>query len=70
MKVTRTPEDLNAGNRYPLHYDAGHGWLQVPRSDLVALNISDKITSYSYQKGSDVFLEEDADLSTFCRAYE
>lgn len=50
--------------------DPGHGWLAVKRSDLESLNVLDKITSYSYQKGKTVYLEEDCDASTFLRAYE
>jgi hypothetical protein len=50
---------------YTFHQDAGHGWLEVDRQDLVDLNIIDKITSFSYQKGNKVFLEEDCDYSTF-----
>jgi hypothetical protein len=34
------------------------------------LDIADKITPYSYQRGEDVFLEEDCDLSTFADAME
>ena len=53
------------------HYtDPGHGWVEVPRSLLHELGIADKITSYSYQRGEDVFIEEDCDLLTFARAME
>jgi hypothetical protein len=48
--------------------DPGHGWLRVPYSELERLDIADKITRYSYQKGNNVFLEEDCDLSTFMEA--
>jgi hypothetical protein len=45
------------------HYtDPGHGWVEVPRALLHELGIADKITGYSYQRGEDVFLEEDCDL--------
>jgi hypothetical protein len=50
--------------------DPGHGWVEVPRALLHELGIADKITGYSYQRGEDVFLEEDCDLSTFARAME
>ena len=53
------------------HYtDPSHGWVEVPRALLHELGIADKITEYSYQRGEDVFLEEDCDLSTFARAME
>lgn len=48
--------------------DAGHGWAAVKRKTLAELNILDKITSYSYQRGQTVYLEEDCDLSTFINA--
>ena len=50
------------------HADPGHGWLKVPRRTLTDLGIADKITSYSYQRGQWVYLEEDCDYSTFIRA--
>lgn len=68
--VTNTPADLFAGRKYTFHHDAGHGWLEVNRTDLTALNIADKITPWSYQKGVKVFLEEDCDMATFLYAYE
>lgn len=43
------------------HTDDGHGWVEVPRSLLIEYDIEDKITRYSYQKGDQVFLEEDCD---------
>jgi hypothetical protein len=53
------------------HYtDPAHGWVEVPRALLHELGIADKITGYSYQRGEDVFLEEDCDLSVFARAME
>ncbi len=48
--------------------DPSHGWLEVKRSDLIALKIEDEITGFSYQKGSKVFLEEDCDMGTYLRA--
>ena len=48
--------------------DPGHGWLEVPKSLLVELEIQDKITDYSYEKGTMAYLEEDCDMATFMRA--
>jgi hypothetical protein len=70
QSITHTPDDLIAGRKYTFHHDAGHGWLEVNRTDLVVLNIADKITQFSYQKGDKVYLEEDCDLSMFFSAYE
>ena len=52
------------------HSDSGHGWLAVKRGEVEKLGIADKITSFSYQKGKTVYLEEDTDLSTFKTAME
>ena len=56
--------------RFIAHSDAGHGWLAVKRKLLSELNILDKITSYSYQKGQTVYLEEDCDATTFIKAID
>lgn len=50
------------------YQDPGHGWLRVPRSLVVELQIDDQISSYSYQQGDVVFLEEDCDAGIFARA--
>lgn len=51
--------------KFKFHSDAGHGWLAVKYSLLEDLGIADKITSYSYQRGKSVYLEEDYDASLF-----
>ena len=48
--------------------DPGHGWLEVPAKMLAELGIELKITSYSYRKGTMVYLEEDLDMHTFMQA--
>jgi hypothetical protein len=50
---------------YIFHSDAGHGWLAVKRDELKDMKILHKITGCSYEKGKTVYLEEDADCSTF-----
>lgn len=46
------------------HYnDPGHGWVAVKRKLLVELGMIREITSYSYQRGETVYLEEDCDAS-------
>lgn len=50
--------------------DPGHGWLAVKRKLLKELGISDKISSYSYQRGNTVYLEEDCDASVFMKAFK
>jgi hypothetical protein len=50
------------------HADPAHGWLEVTREDLDALNIAHKISRYSYASGTKVFLEEDCDATHYLRA--
>ena len=49
--------------------DPGHSWFSVKRSLLAELNILDKISGCSYQKGQSVYLEEDCDAGIFFKAY-
>lgn len=55
---------------YKFHFDAGHGWLEVDKTDLDLLGIADKISSCSYAKGNTVYLEEDCDLTLFAKTLE
>lgn len=48
--------------------DPSHGWLSVSTKDVVALGITDKISSYSCMTMSRVFLEEDCDAGLFIEA--
>jgi len=54
--------------KYKFYSDAGHGWLAVKRDELNALNLLNKISEYSYQKGQTVYLEEDCDAGLFIEA--
>jgi hypothetical protein len=56
--------------KYHFTSDPGHGWLHVKRSELARLNLLDKVSSYSYQRGETVYLEEDCDASLFRQAKE
>ena len=51
--------------KFKFYADAGHGWLAVKRDLLIKLEILDKITHYSYQRGKTVYLEEDCDMPLF-----
>lgn len=55
-------QDLN------FYTDPAHGWLEVKRSDLIALGIEDQISRFSYEQGARVYLEEDNDLSRYMEA--
>ena len=50
--------------------DAGHGWMVVPLKEIKKLGLTDKITQYSYIRGSNAYLEEDCDVTTFFKAAE
>jgi len=50
--------------------DAGHEWLAVKIKELQELNIADKISSYSYQKGGTAYLEGDCYAAVFFDAYK
>jgi hypothetical protein len=56
--------------KYVFYEDAGHGWLAVPRVDLVRLGLTDDISAFSRQRGGMVYLEEDSDESKFNMAYQ
>ena len=53
--------------KYDFITDPGHGWLKVKRSELRILGIDQQITSYSYQRGEYVYLEEDYDALLFIK---
>jgi len=55
---------------YYKYDDPGHGWLQVPLTELDRLNITFQISVVSYRKGEFAYLEEDCDMSRFLRAKE
>lgn len=47
---------------FPYIQDFGHGWVRVPRQEIERLGIEKDISVFSYQKGRNVFLEEDCDM--------
>lgn len=53
---------------YTFYSDSGHAWLKVPMSQVLALNLQDKITACSYTDGHHVYLEEDQDAGLFLDA--
>lgn len=52
------------------HEDPGHGWLEVTRDEVRALNIQTGISGYSYEKDETIYLEEDCDYNLFATAWE
>ena len=50
------------------HNDGGHGWLECNREMISSTGIAERISKYSYQRGNDVFLEEDCDMPLLLNA--
>jgi hypothetical protein len=46
-----------------VYSDRGHAWGAVKRKLLQSLGVLSQVSSYSYQRGDTVYLEEDCDLS-------
>jgi hypothetical protein len=55
--------------RFDYIQDAGHGWVKVPVSLLIELDIADKVSHYSYYRAGFGYLEEDCDLCLFFNAF-
>lgn len=53
-----------------MHEDPGHGWLEVPITLLKALGITKDVSTYSYVRGDNAYLEEDCDYAVFMRAIQ
>lgn len=70
MKFDSSYKYRMKNKQYVFHADPGHGWLAVKKSELVYLDVLEKITPYSYMKGDTVYLEEDLDAATFMMAYQ
>lgn len=48
--------------------DPGHGWAKVSVDALKKLGIADQVSSYSYYRNGNAFLEEDCDFSLLVKA--
>lgn len=59
-------------NQYTYFESPGHGWVEVPYSELQELGINEKITRYSYWKPDTqmAYLEEDCDMTTWFNAFK
>lgn len=53
---------------YTFFSDSGHGYLEVPLTELKRLGIDKDISSYSFTRNGLVYLEEDCDYSVFIDA--
>lgn len=53
-------------NVFDFYADPGHGWAKVDLKTLAKLGLSPAdFSSFSYLKGDNIYLEEDADLTAF-----
>lgn len=50
------------------YQDPGHGWVKCKVALLQRLGIEQHISTYSYRRGDNVYLEEDCDLSVLYKA--
>lgn len=66
--MANQPKPVQCSMTIAFYSDPGHGWAKVHIDHLYDFGVENKITPYSYQRGSWVYLEEDCDLSTFVRA--
>jgi len=48
--------------------DPGHGWLKVPLTDIVSLNLQQQISRYSFIDNGYAYLEEDGDAPRYLAA--
>lgn len=51
-----------------VYSDSGHGWVRVAREELECFGLLGKVSAYSYQRGSWVYLEEDSDAPLLFKA--
>ena len=55
---------------FTLYSDPGHGWLRVDIQSARSVGLEPKdFSTFSYQQGHWLYLEEDCDASLFVKAY-
>lgn len=55
--------------KFKIYSDQQYGWIRVKKKLIEELGIGDKISTFSYQRGEDVYLEEPLDANIFLSAY-
>lgn len=50
------------------HFDAGHGWVEVPQTLIMQLGLVKSFSRYSYFKDNTAYLEEDCDAGILVNA--
>ena len=65
MRTDINPDD----GKYTYIDTQSHAYLVVPMHEVLALELADEISEYSYTDGTTVYLEEDVDAYKFCTQY-
>jgi len=55
---------------YNAYADPGHAWVKVKLAELAKLDLLDSISSFSYVRGDNAYLEEDRDAGVLVDALE
>lgn len=61
---------MNFKQTYLVHYDPGHGWLEVPASELLWAGFVPSQYSYISKDAASAYLEIDCDAPGFLKARE
>ena len=68
MKENANKNGMKKVKKLMMFEDPGHGWCRVRRAEKLFQKVAKEITSYSYQRGDYVYLEEDYDLGLYYKA--
>jgi hypothetical protein len=68
MKENANKNGMKKVKKLMFFEDPGHGWCRVRRAEKLFQKVAKEITSYSYQRGDYVYLEEDYDLGLYYKA--
>jgi hypothetical protein len=70
VETGKEPKEYMKTKFYNFYSDPSHGWLKVSRSEVDKLGIAEKISTFSYKNGDNIYLEEDYDALLFIKAQE
>jgi hypothetical protein len=68
MKENANKNGMKKVKKLMMFEDPGHGWCRVRRAEKLFQKVAKDITSFSYQRGDYVYLEEDYDLGLYYKA--
>lgn len=64
-----SPPPIAPRSTYVKFCDPGHGWVKVAIAECRALGIYDQVSVFSYRRGDNLYLEEDADAALWVEAW-